>query len=201
MIWNQFLHTLCTWSPPPPFSVPLTRSPPFCEISSGTLGTVGDLWLTLSTPLSGAGKARRAAACIWMTVENQSHYASQPRPLHSGHYRLHLAPWFMDAILAPERDMKGSLEVEGREGWMWFPRPAFWPKIILKGTCRRCISYAYVWVKKRMCVSALYSCAWICVGKCHLSFCQEVFCTGVDSAYCWKQNGGTLTLKVQSESK
>lgn len=71
----------------------------------------GDLWPTLSGLLSGAGTALGAAACAWMTMENQSHYALQPRPSFSGHCRLHLAPWFMDAILAPERDMKGSLEV------------------------------------------------------------------------------------------
>lgn len=99
-----------------PLSLPLAHSvsPSVCEISGVTVGTVCDLWLTLSGPLSGAGKALCAAACVWMTMENQAHYAPQPRPLHSGHCRLHLAPWFMDAILAPERDMKGSLEVEGR---------------------------------------------------------------------------------------
>lgn len=67
-------------------------------------------------------RCRQGSACAWMTMEDQSHYASQPRPLHSGHCRLHLAPWFMDAILAPERDMRDSLEVRG---WrLWFLGPA-----------------------------------------------------------------------------
>lgn len=95
-------------SPPSPHSLCLIPSHSFgyaCEISRVTVGRAGDLWLAVSRPLSGAGKALLAAACIWMTMENQSHYASQPCPLHSGHRRLHLVPWFMDAILAPERNM------------------------------------------------------------------------------------------------
>lgn len=108
-------HSLCCLYLIHPLSMRLTHSvsPSVCEISGVTVGTVCDLWLTRSEPLSGAGKALCAAACVWMTMENQSHYAQQPCPSHSRHCRLHLAPWFMDAILAPERDMKGSLEVWG----------------------------------------------------------------------------------------
>lgn len=62
---NHLLLTLCA-----PFllslSSPLTHSlsPPVCEISGVTVGTLVDLWLTLSGPLSGAGKALCAAACV-----------------------------------------------------------------------------------------------------------------------------------------
>lgn len=60
-------------------------------------------------------RCRHGSACAWMTIEDQSHYASQPRSLHSGHCRLHLASWFMGAILAPERDTEGRCGGEGVE--------------------------------------------------------------------------------------
>lgn len=130
-----------------------------CEISGVTVGTVCDLWLTLSGPLSGAGKALCAAACVWMTMENQSHYAPQPRPQHSGHCRLHLASWFMDAILCVcGGDVVSKASICTR------------PNMILKGTWWRCVLYARVFVCSVFMCLDMRVCVWI--ERLHLSFCQ-----------------------------
>lgn len=119
-----------------------------CETSIGAVGSAGDLWLTLSRPLSGAAKALCAAEWQWRTSRIMLRSLAL---LHSGHCRLHLAPWFMDAILAPERDMKGSLElcVWGAGGVEAAGSKAgvyVRPNVILKGTCWRCVLCAYVWI-------------------------------------------------------
>lgn len=91
-------------------------------------------------------RCRQGSACAWMTMEDQSHYASQPRPLHSGHCRLHLAPWFMDAILAPERDMKGSLEVRGWRLWFLGPASALGQHHFERNLVELCFICTCVWV-------------------------------------------------------
>lgn len=141
-ILNHFLCAVCIWFIPS-VCVSLTPSLPFCVWNQWS-NCWHCLWFMAhsSEPLSGAGKALCAAACVWMTMGNQSHYDPQPRPSHSGHCRLHLAPWFMDAILAPERDMKGSLKMWGYR--LWYPHSA---KHHFEGNltevCFKCI-HAYV---------------------------------------------------------
>lgn len=166
-------------------------SSPAGEISGVTVGTVCDLWLTWSGPLSGAGKALCAAAPVWMTMGNQSHYAPQPRPSHSGHCRLHLAPWFMDAILAPERDMKGSLEVKGVEAAVSKASVCTRPNIILKGTWRRCALCVFVSAVARACVCARVN------RKLSFIILSGVFCADIDSVCCGGRGAGVLTLKLR----
>lgn len=103
-------------------------------------------------------RCRQGSACAWMTMEDQSHYALQPHPVHSGHWRLHLAPWFMDAILAPERETKGDMEARGA-GCGFSDQCQHLANIILVELCFVCVCEG---VKANVCMWT-NMCGWICV--------------------------------------
>lgn len=104
----------------------------------------------------------------------------------------------MDAILAPERDMKGSLEVRG---WgLWFLRPtSAIGQHNSEGEPGRIVFRVHMCGCKSGCVYSIYVHGYVSMlrNRCYLSFCQEVLCKVIDSGYCWNRCASVLTSKAQ----
>lgn len=90
----------------------------------------------------------------------------------------------MDAILAPERDMKGSLEVGGYRMVDVVSKASVLAKDNFEGNLLEVYFICICVDKKTRCVFVHCIHVHESVGRCDLSFCQEVFCSGIGSAYC-----------------
>lgn len=144
---SSFLHTLGTWFL---LSLCLSHALSFLRWNQKNRW---QCWWFMTYSEQTLIRCKQGTVCCWMTMENQAHNAPQPCPLHSGHCRLHLASWFMEAILAPKRDMKGSLEVCVWGWWWWWRSSGFQGQCLHlakwnfeRNLAKRCVLCAYVWI-------------------------------------------------------
>lgn len=95
-------------------------------------------------------RCSQGTLCCWMTMENQSHYAPQPRPLafwtlqitsSSLIYGRHFGSWEGHEGELGALCVCGGVEAAGSKAGVYVR-----PNVILKGTCWRCVLCAYVWI-------------------------------------------------------